>query len=68
MKFSFRPREPVRLVKGAIRRTHFAVDAVKSPSTSKRRFVLLVDSLKLVCEDMDGVSRPRGAVQPELVA
>ena len=55
------------MVKGVIRRTHFAVVAVKSPSTSKRRFVLLVDSLVHVCEDMDGVSRPRGAVQLALV-
>ena len=65
---SFRLREQVRLVKGATRLTLFAAAATKSASTSKRRPVLLVDSLDLVCVDTDGVSRPVGAVQPALAA
>ena len=65
---TFRLREPVRLVKGATRLTLFAAAATKSASTSKRRPVLLVDSLDLVCVDTDGVSRPVGAVQPALAA
>ena len=61
---TFRLREPVRLVKGATRRTHCAVVVAESPFMSKRKFAHLVDILEQKFADTDGLSRLQDATQP----
>lgn len=50
------------MVNGATRPTLYAVVAVGSASTFKRRLVLLVDSLALRPVDMVGQKRPADAI------
>ena len=64
---TFRLREPVRLVKGATRRTHCAVVVAESPSTFKRKSAQHVDTLEPRLEVMDGPSKPPDVTQPEPV-